>query len=255
MIGIETKSRLVKARAANEKSIAALRPAPARHPQILVTYSRENFKLDSIAAVAPLARKKPATIGDSVDYMAYIRAKPHDENIVVSLAKPRKLVSVPADSVESLVVKGVSVPLKSYSSSGLTRLASGFLGGFDVLMSQSLSAFFGLIVNASVAYVNYRKKGAPREYFHGLIALLGLQTAFTLLVAVIVGFLTSLRYVAGAALLCTAFFFIANSAFKSFHKHRDLLTALHIDELIASDLYLRKRTELESQTDQLQDNC
>lgn len=123
MTGIETKNRLLKAKANKEKSIANI---GVENENKVITYSKQDLSLNTISSIIPIARKKVDSIGSAIDYMEYVRKKPKNESIVVSLAKPRKIVSSPTDTVENIIVKGVSMPIKSYSSTSVTKLLSGF---------------------------------------------------------------------------------------------------------------------------------
>lgn len=239
MTGIKTRARLVRARANQEKSIATVDPKKEPERRVVITYTRGKLKLDTLREIIPLARQKPETIGAAVDYMEYVRSKPRGESVVVRWARPRRIVSAPADSVETLVVKSVSMPLKSYSSSSLTRLATSVLGGFDVLMSQSLSVFLGLIVNVATAYLSYRKVGGSRSFLIRLVGLLALEGVMTLAVCALVALFDSVRHVAYAALICTAFFFLLNYAVKLISRYHDLQTALSIDAEV--DRKIRER--------------
>lgn len=244
MTEIGIKRRLVKAGLPKDKSIGSAIEGEVETPGVFVTYSRDELSLDSIAEIAPIARRKPDSITQAVDYMREARQKPRDENIVVTLAKPKRIVSTTSDSVESLVVKGVSMPIKSYSSTGIARLASGFLGGLDVLMSQSLSIVFGLFINVSMAYFNYRKKGSSMEYFFNLIMLLAIEAILTLLIVFGIGIFTEFNYIAVTAISSTGFFFIVNFLFKSFQKHKDRLTSLAIDREINNELFQRTKINI-----------
>lgn len=245
MTEIGIKRRLVKAGLPKDKSIGSTIDGELETPGVFVTYSRDELSLDSISEIAPLARRKPDSIAQAVDYMLEVRKKPRDENIIVTLAKPKRIVSTTSDSVESLVVKGVSMPLKSYSCTGIARLASGFIGGLDVLMSQSLSIVFGLFINVSMAYFNYRKKGSSLEYFMNLIMLLAIEAILTLLIVFGIGIFTDFNYIAISAIASTGFFFIVNFLFKSFQKHKDRLTALAIDREIDSEIFQSSKAKID----------
>lgn len=184
MTGIETKNRLLKAKANKEKSIANI---GVENENKVITYSKQDLSLNTISSIIPIARKKVDSIGSAIDYMEYVRKKPKNESIVVSLAKPRKIVSSPTDTVENIIVKGVSMPIKSYSSTSVTKLLSGFLNGFDVLMSQSISLVFGLLINFGTELHKFKKKGTSYKHFKNITLFLIIQFVITLMATILVG--------------------------------------------------------------------
>lgn len=241
MTGIETKNRLIKAKANKEKSIANIGQEKENK---VVTYSKQDLNLNSISSIIPLARKKVDSISSAIDYMEYVRNKPKNESIVISLAKPRKIVTSPSDTVENIIVKGVSMPIKSYSSTSVTKLLSSFLNGFDVLMSQSISLVFGLLISFGTEYHKFKKVGTSYKYFRNVSVFLVIQFFITLLATIIVGINYKGRLAVLTALICTLFFFILRNVIKIFQKKKDKKTSLLIDDFFEKSLYLEIKDKL-----------
>lgn len=241
MTGIETKNRLLKAKANKEKSIANI---GVENENKVITYSKQELSLNTISSIIPIARKKVDSIGSAIDYMEYVRKKPKNESIVVSLAKPRKIVSSPTDTVENIIVKGVSMPIKSYSSTSVTKLLSGFLNGFDVLMSQSISLVFGLLINFGTELHKFKKKGTSYKHFKNITLFLIVQFVITLMATILVGINYKGRLAAITAIIFTLFFFILRNILKIIQKKKDIKTGLLIDDFFENSLYEKTKEKI-----------
>lgn len=207
------------------------------------TYYKSHTDKKSISSLYSSCLNRKESIAKTIDNLRINDNINEIDTELFNLSKDKKIVSVTPTSLDTYILKGVSIPAKQAVTTIFSQTAS-IVATMSSFVTSSLSSLLGFSINVILALKDLKKNGGSPSYASYIYSFYTLQF-FALIFGAFITFITiGAKYITPIALIIVAIFFLINLIFGFIFKLYDHHIAYKIDEKVEDNLYLNTRLKI-----------